>query len=255
MKATVAIKLVLLTLGATAFYTYVGQLVPQKEVYPPEVLELPSDLSQEEMVRTGEEIFNGKGLCSTCHTIGQTGALRFPDLAGIGSRAANRIEGMSGLEYLYHSLTEPDEYVVEGFNPGMPRINRPPVDLTDDEIKTVLAYLQSLGGTVTVSMDTNLAAPGEELVPAEEDVVAGETGGQDLFDRFECRSCHYVDQPGRLNAPSLYDVGSRKNFNEILTAILSVEGGHSPSAFYRTATLADAREMANQLAQKKGGAD
>lgn len=254
MKIPVGVKLAVLTLATTTFYTYVGQLVPQNEVQPPEVLELPDDMSPEEMVRTGEEIFNGKGLCSTCHTIGQSGALRFPDLAGIGSRAANRIEGMSGLEYLYQSLVDPDVYVVEGFNPGMPVINRPPVDLTEEEMKTVLAYLQSLGGTVTVSMDTDLTGAGGETEAAGR-VEAGAAGGGGLFDRFECTSCHYVDQPGRLKAPSLYDVGSRKSFQEILNDILATEGGHAPSTFRQNATIADARELANQLADKRGGVE
>ena len=35
-----------------------------------------------DMVKIGREIMDGKGICLTCHTIGKTGALRFPDLAG-----------------------------------------------------------------------------------------------------------------------------------------------------------------------------
>ena len=42
------------------------------------------------MVKVGREIMEGKGLCFTCHTIGKTGALRFPDLAGVGDRARRR---------------------------------------------------------------------------------------------------------------------------------------------------------------------
>jgi hypothetical protein len=41
----------------------------------------------------------------------------------------------------------------------MPVINRPPIGLTDDEIRAVIAYLQSLGGTTTVTMETPL--PGQ----------------------------------------------------------------------------------------------
>ena len=45
------------------------------------------------MVKVGREIMEGKGLCFTCHTIGKTGALRFPDLAGVDVRAKSRVAG------------------------------------------------------------------------------------------------------------------------------------------------------------------
>ena len=52
-------------------------------------------------------------------------------------------------------MYEPDAFVVPGFNPGMPTINRPPIGLTDQEILCVIAYLQSLGGTPTVTLQTS----------------------------------------------------------------------------------------------------
>ncbi|MDX1390466.1 MAG: cytochrome c [Acidobacteriota bacterium] len=155
MRVPIALKVVILVLLATGFYTYVGQLVPQKEVAAPVVIEIPKDISTEEMIQIGADIANGKGLCLTCHTIGKAGGvLRFPDLGGVGSRAETRIPGMSGLDYLAQSLYEPNAYIVEGFNPGMPTINKPPIDLTDDEILAVIAWLESLGGQPTVTMQT-----------------------------------------------------------------------------------------------------
>jgi hypothetical protein len=44
---------------------------------------------------------------------------------------------------------------VPGFNPGMPVINKPPIGLTDQEILCVIAYLQTLGGTPTVTLQTS----------------------------------------------------------------------------------------------------
>jgi mono/diheme cytochrome c family protein len=154
MKIPVGLKVAALVVLTTAFYTYLGQLVPQKQVAAPQVIELSEDLTTADLIDIGAGIADGKGLCLTCHTIGDSGALRFPDLAGIGSRAATRIEGMSGLEYLAQSLYEPDVYLVEGFNGGMPKINKAPIGLTDDEILAVLAWLQSLGGDPTVDMQT-----------------------------------------------------------------------------------------------------
>ena len=92
-----------------------------------------------DMVKVGREIMEGKGLCFTCHTIGKTGALRFPDLDGVGVRAKTRVPGLSDVEYLAQSMYEPDAYIVPGFNPGMPTINKPPIGLTDQEILCVIA--------------------------------------------------------------------------------------------------------------------
>jgi hypothetical protein len=96
----------------------------------------------------------GKGICLTCHTIGKTGALRFPDLAGIGAEAKNRVPGLSDVEYLAQSMYEPAAFVVPGFPPAMPPVNQPPIGLTDQEILAVIAALQTLGGTPTVTLQT-----------------------------------------------------------------------------------------------------
>jgi mono/diheme cytochrome c family protein len=138
----------------TAFYTYVGQMVPQKEVQPPAEIALKGDLTTADMVKVGREIMEGKGLCLTCHTIGKSGALRFPDLAGVDVRAKSRVAGLNDVEYFAQSMYEPWAFIVPGFNPGMPPINKPPVGLTDQEILCVIAYLQTLGGTPTVTLQT-----------------------------------------------------------------------------------------------------
>jgi hypothetical protein len=168
----------LLVLAATAFYTYVGQLVPQKEVLPPEETIIRADLTTADMVTVGRQVMEGKGLCMTCHTIGRSGALRFPDLDGVAARAATRIPGLTDVEYFAQSLYAPDSFIVAGFNPGMPVINKAPIGLTDQEILCVIAYLQTLGGTATVTLQTSHAfytAPGAtpDATPAEP-TAAGE---------------------------------------------------------------------------------
>lgn len=161
MRVPVTVKIAVLTVATTAFYAMVGQLVPQKEVHPPEETALSEDMSEDELLAAGLEIMEGKGLCFTCHTVGKSGALRFPDLDGIGARAGERIPGLSAVDYLAQSLYEPDTYIVPGFNPGMPVINKPPVGLSDDEIRAVIAYLQSMGGEVTVTLDSTVWPLGE----------------------------------------------------------------------------------------------
>ena len=168
----------LLVLLTTGFYTYVGQLVPQKEVQPPQETTIRADLTTADMVTVGRQIMEGKGLCFTCHTIGKSGALRFPDLDGVASRAATREPGLDAVGYFAKSIYAPDSFIVPGFNPGMPTINKPPIGLNDQEILCVIAYLQTLGGTATVTLQTSHAyytppgaapppPPGEKAEPGE----------------------------------------------------------------------------------------
>ncbi|HTM26587.1 MAG TPA: cytochrome c [Vicinamibacterales bacterium] len=154
MKIPLILRIGALVVATTGFYTYVGQMVPQKEVQPPAEIVLRTDLTTADMVKVGREIMEGKGLCFTCHTIGKTGALRFPDLAGVDTRAKTRKPGFTDVQYFAETLYEPNAFIVPGFNPGMPTINKPPIGLTDQEILCVIAYLQTLGGTPTVTLQT-----------------------------------------------------------------------------------------------------
>jgi len=186
MKVPHIIRIGALVLATTGFYAYVGQMVPQKEVQPPQETALGGDMTTADMVKVGREIMEGKGLCVTCHTIGKTGALRFPDLEGVDVRAQSRVPGLSDVEYFAQSVYEPDKFIVQGFNPGMPVINKPPIGLTDPEILCVIAYLQSLGGTPTVTLQTAhryytpQAAPGAaptQAAPAGAAPAPGATPG------------------------------------------------------------------------------
>jgi len=154
MKIPLILRIGALVFTTTGFYAYVGQMVPQKEVQPPAEIVLRTDLTTADMVKVGREIMEGKGLCFTCHTIGKSGALRFPDLAGVATRAKTREPGMTDIQYFAQTMYEPNAFIVPGFNPGMPVINKPPIGLTDQEILCVMAYLQTLGGTATVTLQT-----------------------------------------------------------------------------------------------------
>src|SRR5690349_13941435 len=154
MRIPLIVRIAALVLATTGFYAYVGQMVPQKEVLPPAEVALKADMSTADMAKVGREIMEGKGLCLTCHTIGKTGALRFPDLANVDVRAKTREPGLTDVDYFAQAMYDPNAYIVPGFNPGMPTINKPPIGLTDQEILCVIAYLQSLGGTSTVTLQT-----------------------------------------------------------------------------------------------------
>ncbi len=280
MKIPPSVNIVVLTVGATAFYTMIGLMVPQKEVPAPEVIEISKDATTEEMVEIGKGIAQGKGICLTCHTIGQSGALRFPDLKGIGASAASRIPGLNDVQYLAQSLYEPDIYVVEGFNPGMAVINKPPIGLTDDEILTVIAYMQSLGGTPSVTMETKHAynGGGEEAVSevtadsGQEPPVTAEQAaliGESLYASYGCAECHPIVAPvaGEEQPPlSLHDVGARLDYSAILAGILDLDNvptlsgterqekiaAMEKAGVYNKATLEEIQAIVEFLVTQKG---
>lgn len=277
-----ALKIIGFTVLVVAFYSYVGQMVPQQRAYPPETTELSADMTTEEMVSVGEKIMAGKGTCLTCHGMeGEEGG-RFPDLANIGAVAAERREGYSDIEYLAESLYDPNAYVVEGYNPAMPKVAEPPIDLTDQEVKAVIAYLQSLGGTPTITMDTQLAYESEEgasgtatgataaaggaTTSAEQGSDPGASvGGEALYTKYLCNTCHSIDSPQRMVGPSLHDVGSRMTRAEIYESIMepdaTVREGFPAGTmrttlegvgFYQNVTAQELQTMVDFLASQTG---
>lgn len=266
----IVVRMSLLTVLATAFYAYVGHLVPQKITYPPESVELRTDMTTADMIKAGEEIVAGKGTCLSCHTIGSDKPGRFPDLGNIGVRAQTRKKGMTDVEYLAESLYEPNAYIVEGFNPGMVAVTKPPISLTDDEVLAVIAYLQSLGGTPTVTMETKLAYAGQTASTTVSPVASAsatpkDVSGEELMSTYACVTCHNLETPDRLIGPSLYDVGSRLSTVELYESILDpdatlaegFEGGLmittlNAMSFYDTVSASELKLIVEYLADRKG---
>ena len=217
-----ALQIFVFTLLVSAFYWYVSTMVPQKRTDPPEDIAISANLTTDEMVAVGQEIVGGKGTCLTCHTIGESGSgLRFPDLGNIGAIAGTRKEGLSDIEYLAESMYDPNAYVVEGFVAGMLAINKPPIGLNDQEILTIIAYLQSLGGTPTVTIDTKLEWQGQAPAPSSTPTAApgADRDGPTLFAAYLCNTCHTLDgQPGI--GPSLAGLGSRLEKANIYESIM-----------------------------------
>ncbi len=133
-------------------YSYVGYQVPQKIGLPPEKkeLDLTKIKTSDDMVQIGQEIFYSKGQCALCHAIG-AGHGRCPNLAGVGGRLTR--------EFIYETLTKPEAYVKLDYDSAkpveysaeMPIINKPPIGLSEEEMLTVIAFVQSNGGKVTVT--------------------------------------------------------------------------------------------------------
>ncbi len=138
----------------------------------------------------GESIFwdTGpvKGTCSNCHSIGDRGNMRrCPNLGEseigrpIGERAALRAkerEAQTGkpytpTDYLVECLANPSAYVVEGFpDKLMPLVYTGQIDLHPDDVMSVIAYLQSVGG------EGDLAAISESMSRHGQQIFAKESG-------------------------------------------------------------------------------
>ncbi len=260
MKHTFLIGL--LTLAITLFYNYVGHMVPQKEEYPPKDAAIKSEMSSSEMVEAGKVLFDGKGTCKNCHN----GSARFPNLEadGIGLAAKTRREGMSDVEYLAESLYEPDAYVVPPFTKGMVL---PP--LTDQEILAIIAYLQSMGGTPSVTMQTKLKWQGKSAAaapaPAASAGPAAAMTVEQITTTFGCTACHSFKDATRLVGPSLFDIGKRMSNAEIYEALLdpdkTIAAGFPPAmmgatltgnGFYDKVGSKDLKKLVDYLASLKG---
>ncbi|ETW92873.1 MAG: hypothetical protein ETSY2_52400, partial [Candidatus Entotheonella gemina] len=219
-----------------AFFLYVGNSIPQTRKDPPKELELSADMSQEDFIKTGEQIFYGKGTCALCHPIGEHGE-RCPDLAGLGERADARVQeavyngtAENGPEYIVESLHNPGVYVVDKYQPSMPALGR---QLNDLEMVALVSFLQSLGGEVTVDGKTTFAkyrgggaaAPASAAAPSAAvpavAVEASGKSGEELVQQWGCIACHKFDGPDKSVGPSLWDIGKRQDANYIRESILS----------------------------------
>lgn len=192
-----------------------ASLIPQVESPAPQVLEISGTLSGPELAELGGSVFqSAEGGCLACHAIGQPG-LRGPDLAGIGSQAALRLPGKSAEEYLREALIDPCGYVVEGFDCIMPQTLQQ--TLGSAKITALIAFLQSQGGEITVSLSPETAEAGS----SQQAGVAGTTP-QEIMTNVGCIGCHQLDAIGAqgIVGPDLSQVGARLTRDEIRQSIL-----------------------------------
>ena len=90
-----------------------------------------------------EVIIGAQPGCITCHSLNADEVIVGPSLAGVGTRAETRVEGTSAEEYLRNSILHPDDYVVEGFQPGV-MVQVWADELTDEQVDNLVAYLLTL---------------------------------------------------------------------------------------------------------------
>ena len=220
----VFLRILLFVIVIDLFYMSIGQWwLTQTEEHPPPELEISVDTDTDALVSMGRTLLGARGGCLLCHKVTEQGNTRGPDLRGIGARAASRKAGMSAEAYLVESLVDPGAYVVEEFAAAggltiMPVATLPPADLAPTELKALIAYLQSLGGEVTVEItaqDVAAAATKKEQPTAAVDTHPG----RDLVTRHGCIACHDVNGTIRLVGPPLTNVRERLSAAEIRQSI------------------------------------
>jgi len=184
------LSVALVVLGTLGIYTAVANMIPQLESDVPEELVLSADVSPEELVAAGEMLYTGGGGCIACHGLGT----RAPTLVGtVGTTCETRQPDMACKEYLHESLVNPSAFVVDGFEPIMPDMSR---TLSDAQIWSLVAYLQSQGGEVTVTAAD--LAPGGDAADSRagpapvtgEATAQGDIDAAALVQSLGCTACH-----------------------------------------------------------------
>src|SRR5215470_6238244 len=230
MRVPVGVKASVFALAIMGSYTYFANSIPQIESKPPQELSLEGgNVTPAQLVKAGEEIYKTKGTCEICHRIGQKGT-RAPDLAGIGSRAASRKPGMSAKAYIIESLLQPTAYIVEGYPPIMPAVDKPPIGLNRSELWALTAFLESLGGTVDVKLDdipqTAGAQAGGGAAAAEVKLPGDPKAGEAVFQgKGGCIACHKAGKIGASPVgPDLSQIAKIQTPDYIMAKILNPGG-------------------------------
>ena len=237
MQVPVGVKVGLFAVVVMGGYSWFANSIPQIESKPPQELSLEGgNVTPAQLVKAGEEIYHTKGTCEICHRIGQQGT-RAPDLAGVGARAGKRKPGMSAKAYIIESLLHPQAYVVEGYPPIMPALDKPPIALNRSELWALTAFLESQGGTVDVTLNdipvTAGVAPADGGAAAEVKLPGDPKAGEGVFaGKGGCIACH---KAGKFTAgtvgPDLSQISKIQTPDYVMKKILDPRGMGTVAGF------------------------
>jgi cytochrome c2 len=108
---------------------------------PAEAMQAAFDALPPGDAAAGQLVFQGAGGCTACHSLEAGVSGVGPSQDGIAQRAGSTRPGYSAEAYLYESITNPNAYVVQGFQSGvMPQIFSQ--TLTPQQIADVIAFLK-----------------------------------------------------------------------------------------------------------------
>jgi len=210
------IKVSLFTLVIVVLIAGFASVIPQLESPAPEVLNISGSVSGPELAALGETVFESpEGGCTACHAVGREG-LRGPDLAGIGAQAGTIVPGKSAEDYIRESIVDPCAHITEGYDCLMPQTLLQ--TLGTAKVTALIAYMQSLGGEITVELT------GEEAAAEPDNPGVGVKGttAEEVLVNAGCAACHTVEASGAagLIGPDLSTIGAVMPPDEIRQSIL-----------------------------------
>jgi mono/diheme cytochrome c family protein len=230
MRVPVVLRVGIFAILVMGSYSMFANSIPQIESKPPQELSLEGgNVTPAQLIKAGEEIYKTKGTCEICHRIGQKGT-RAPDLAGVGARAAKTKPGMSAKAYIIESLLHPSAYVVEGYPPIMPTVDKPPIALNRSEVWALTAFLESQGGTVDVTLNdipaTFGAAAAGGAAAAEVKIPGDPKAGEAVFQgKGTCIACHKAGKIGASPVgPDLSQIAKIQTPDYIMKKIIDPKG-------------------------------
>lgn len=207
------LKVFAFVVATVSVYSYVGQLVPQFEEHPPAKKVITVSTPPAELAAIGEELLRVKGGCLICHKVTETGNERGPDLRKAAGQAAQRKPGMDAEAYLIESLLTPEVFLVPGYPKMMPSAMKPPANMNLAEVKAIVAYLQTLGGTeVTVKVEAADIQAAKAAGPVHQ--------GKELMGTHGCVGCHKVEGEGGEVGPELTKIGEARSAEEVMKKIV-----------------------------------
>lgn len=132
---------------------------------------------------TGEAIFNSN--CAFCHGTDGSGS-RGPNLRG-SLRSGNL-----------------DADIAKVISNGLPGTAMPKFSLEDDELKSIVMYVQSL----------------RKASPAVAPVDGNKLAGKRLYDTQGCSRCHEIGNQGSALGPNLTRIGVARSYEYLKTSII-----------------------------------
>src|SRR5437660_9711325 len=140
-------RLIGIVLGTLTLYTVIANKIAQVQSEVPHALALGANVTAEQLVGAGDQLYHGAGGCTACHGLGTRAPNLLTDEKGqgpVGARCGKREPGKDCKAYLYESLISPRAFVVSGYEPIMPEMAR---ILSPQQIWALVAFLESNGGT------------------------------------------------------------------------------------------------------------
>ena len=258
------LRIIGVVLGTLALYTLIANKIPQVQSDVPRALTLGANVTPEQLVSAGDQLYHGAGGCTACHGLGTRAPNLLTDEKGqgpIGARCGKREAGKDCKAYLHESLASPRAYVVTGYEPIMPEMGR---ILSPQQLWALVAFLESNGGTVDVGASdipsSTTSTTSTSSTPSA-GIAGGSTDPMTIIRGAGCTGCHKISGEGGAIGPDLTHVGSRLPVNLIRESILLPDAkvakgyekfkGVMPKTFGNQLTAAQFEALVQFLASHK----